>query len=69
MLLAIALLGVIIVLEAIPVVDYLGQVRAGLDPQLKPSGILAFTGAGVAALLMGWIPLQRAVVKLERLEA
>jgi ABC-2 type transport system permease protein len=69
MLLSIALLGAIIVLEAIPVVDYLAQVRAGADPQLKPSGILAFTGAGVAALLTGWIPLQRAVVKLERLEA
>lgn len=69
MLLSIALLGAIIVLEAIPVVDYLAQVRAGTDPQLKPSGILAFTGAGVAALLTGWIPLQRAVVKLERLEA
>ena len=69
MLLAIALLGAIIVLEAIPVVDYLAQVRAGEDPRLGTSGILAFTGAGVLAILTGWIPLQRAVAKLERLEA
>jgi ABC-2 type transport system permease protein len=69
MLLSIALLGAIIVLEAIPVVDYLGQVRAGQDPSIGTGGILAFAGAGVLALLTGWIPLQRAVAKLERLEA
>ena len=31
--------------------------------------LVRFTGAGVAALLMGWLPMQRAVAKLERLEA
>lgn len=69
MLLSIALLGAIIVLEAIPVVDYLAQVRAGEDPRLDAGGVLAFTSAGVLAMLTGWIPLQRAVAKLERLEA
>ena len=69
MLLSIALLGVIIVLEAVPVVDYLAQVRAGIPPRLDAVGILAFTGAGVLAILTGWIPLRRAVAKLERLEA
>jgi ABC-2 type transport system permease protein len=69
MLLAIALLGAIIVLEAFPVVDYLAQVRAGRDPSIGAGGILAFTAAGVLAILTGWIPLSRAVAKLERLEA
>lgn len=69
MLLSIVLLAAIIVLEAVPVVDYLAQMRAGEDPRLDAVGILAFTSAGMLAILTGWIPLRRAVAKLERLEA
>lgn len=69
MLLSVALLGAVIVLEAMPLVEYLRTVRAEGTGRIGPSGILAFTAAAVVAIVMGWIPMRRAVQELERLEA
>jgi ABC-2 type transport system permease protein len=69
MLLAIVLLGGIISLEAVPVVEHLRSLRAGEGSSLTPEGVLAFTGAMVLAILSGWLPMRRAVRKLEQLEA
>lgn len=69
MLLAVALLAAVIMLEAIPVVEYLRTLRSDGVGRVGPGGVLAFTGAAVLAILAGWIPLRRAVHQLERLEA
>lgn len=69
MLLSIALLAIIIVLEWFPVVEHLRSVSATGSGSIDSIGILGFTGAAVAALLTGWIPLKMAVERLERLEA
>ena len=69
MLLAVALLGGIIVLEAVPVVEHLRALREGEGGSLTPGGVLAFTGAMVLAVVAGWVPMRRAVKKLEELEA
>lgn len=69
MLLAIALLAAIIVLEAIPVVDYLRQVREGADPVIAPEGMIAFVLAALLMLGAGWLPMRLAVRRLESLEA
>jgi ABC-2 type transport system permease protein len=69
MLLAVALLAAVIMLEAIPVVEYLRTLRSDGIGRISPGGVLAFTGAAVVAILAGWIPLRRAVHQLERLEA
>ncbi len=69
MLLAVALLGGIIVLEAVPVVEHLRSLREGEGASLTPGGVLAFTGAMVLAVVAGWVPMRRAVRRLEQLEA
>jgi len=69
MLLAVALLGAVIVLEAMPVVDYLRETSETGHATLGRSGIIAFTIAAVVMILMAWIPMRKAVQQLERLEA
>jgi len=69
MLLAIALLGAVIVLEAMPVIEYLRTLNDSGEGRIGPTGVLAFTGAAVVAIVMAWLPMSRAVRQLERLEA
>lgn len=68
MLLAIALLGVIIVLEAIPVTAHLRAVQSGLDSTPDIDGMLAFAAAGLVMLLAGIIPVRLAAKRLSQLE-
>jgi ABC-2 type transport system permease protein len=69
MLLAIALLAAVIVLEAMPVVEYLGQVRADETPRLSLAGFLSYAAAAVLMLAAGVIPMRKAAKTLSRLEA
>ena len=69
MLLSIALLGAVIVLEAVPVVEYLQQVRADEQPAISVGGLLAYVTAAALMLAAGVIPMRRAARTLERLEA
>ncbi len=69
MLLALALLGAVIVLEAMPVVDYLRETSETGSATLHRSGVVALTIAAVVMILMAWIPIRKAVQQLERLEA
>lgn len=68
MLLAVGLLGAVIVLEAVPVMQYLESLRATGRGTIEPEGILAFTGAAVLMLLAGWLPMSKAAAKLDHLE-
>lgn len=68
MLLAVGLLGAVIVLEAVPVIQYLQSLRATGEGVIEPSGVLAFTGAAVLMLVAGWVPLAKAAKKLDSLE-
>ena len=69
MLLSIALLGAVIVLEAVPVTSYLRarQARAPWSP--APVDIAAFIAAGACCVAAMWIPLRLAVRRLNELEA
>lgn len=69
MLMAVGLLGAIIILEAMPVVEYLRAARESSEAELGWSSILAFATAALLALFTAWIPLRKAVQQLERLEA
>lgn len=69
MLLAIALLGAIIVLEALPVTAHLRAAQAGRDAGLDADGMLAFAAAGLLMLLAGIVPVRLAARKLATLEA
>lgn len=68
MLLAIALLGVIIVLEAIPVTAHLRAAQAGLDSTPGVEGMMAFAAAALVMLLAGIIPVRLAAKRLGELE-
>jgi ABC-2 type transport system permease protein len=68
MLLAIALLGAIIVLEALPVTDHLRAQRAGLPGGIGPEGIAAFAGVAALMLAAGIIPVRLAAKRLATLE-
>ncbi len=69
MLLAIALLAGVIVLEAIPVVEYLRGLQETGRGTVSTRGWLMFGSAAVVAAATGILPMRRAVRQLERLEA
>jgi ABC-2 type transport system permease protein len=69
MLLAIALLAAVIMLEAVPVVEYLAAVRDGGEGTVSTRGYLMFALAGVIAAVAGVLPMRLAVRQLEKLEA
>ncbi len=69
MLLAIALLGAVIVLEAIPVMEYLDGLRFTGEGTVSRRGWLMFAAAALLAALAGIVPMRRAVRQLEKLEA
>jgi ABC-2 type transport system permease protein len=69
MLLAVALLGVVIVLEAWPVTEHLRSLQSGGTGSISALGIGALVLAGVIAVAAGVFPLLMAVRRLERLEA
>ncbi len=69
MLLAVALLGAVIALEARPVMDHLLATQAGARGGVGPNGWLAFAAAAGCCLLGGWLPLRLAVRRLRALEA
>ncbi len=68
MLLAIALLGGIIVLEAIPVTAHLRASQAGLPAGPDAQGMLAFAAVGLLMLLAGIVPVRLAAKRLSTLE-
>lgn len=68
MLLAVALLGGVIMLEAIPVVGHLRAAQAGEAWQPDAVGWAAFAGALVLCILAAVIPWRRAVARLSHLE-
>lgn len=68
MLLAIALLGAIIVLEALPVTEHLRAERAGLPSGIGPEGMAAFAGVALLMLVAGIVPVRLAAKRLATLE-
>lgn len=68
MLLAVALLGAVISLEAIPVVDQLRAASTGEVAPIDLGGWLAFGGAAACCVTAGWVPMRLARQRLERLE-
>lgn len=69
MLLAVALLGAVIALEALPVVDQLRATQAGESGGVSLNGWLAFAAAAGCCLIGGWLPLWLALRRLRTLEA
>ncbi|MBL0180119.1 MAG: hypothetical protein IPP98_13510 [Gemmatimonadetes bacterium] len=68
MLLAVALLGVVITLEAIPVVEQLRATADGEETGVSPGGWLAFAAAAACCVVAGWLPMRLALRRLEQLE-
>ncbi|MBP7621043.1 MAG: hypothetical protein KA745_08765, partial [Gemmatimonadales bacterium] len=68
MLLAVALLGVVITLEAIPVVEQLRAAAAGEETGVSAGGWLAFAAAAACCVVAGWLPMRLALRRLEQLE-
>ncbi len=69
MLLAVALLGVVIVLEVWPVSEYLRLRQLGEPGTISLLGIAALLAAVLTCLAAGLIPVRLAVRRLESLEA
>ena len=68
MLLAVALLGAVISLEALPVVEHLRAAQAGAPAGVDATGWLAFGAAAALCVLAGWLPLRLAARRLRHLE-
>jgi len=68
MLLAVALLGAVISLEALPVVEHLRAAQAGAPAGMDATGWLAFGAAAALCVLAGWLPLRLAARRLRHLE-
>ena len=70
MLIAVALLGIITFLEALPVIEDLHAREAGaLTMTVTLDGWLAFAGVGALCLAAGLVPLHFARQRLDSLEA
>ena len=68
MLLSIALLGLVIVLEALPVIEYLQVATDGSPGQIRLPGIASLILAAMILIAAGMIPVRLAVRRLESLE-
>jgi ABC-2 type transport system permease protein len=68
MLFAIALLGAVISLEALPVVAHLRATEAGGEGGVEAGGWLAFAAAAACCAVAGWLPLRLAAQRLRTLE-
>jgi ABC-2 type transport system permease protein len=69
MLLAVALLGLVIVLEAVPVTEYLRSQQQTGSGTVGIPGVAAFGAAALISLAAGLVPMRLAVRRLESLEA
>ncbi len=68
MLLAVALLGAVIMLEALPIEDRVRAAQSGEATGVGLSGVILFSVAGLLCLVAGAVPMRRAARRLAALD-